>query len=655
MLSLDQYFFPVFDRLDPATAYLGTYNLGLVATSVAIAVLAAFVALSISGRIIAARTPPARYAWATAGAISMGGGIWAMHFVGMLAFSLPCGITYDPIGTVLSMLPGTLASGVALAAISKADKPSLSRLSVSAVLMGTGIAAMHYSGMAAMRPEALLEYNAGLVALSIVVAVVLAFLSLSIRFEFHRPQRSATAATIFAASVMGIAVAGMHYTAMQASLFFPLPDAPTHSMALSPTMLALLITMFTVLIAATVLAATFAGRQSELASSLSAEISRRIRIEEDLRRTQAYLADGQRLARTGSWAISYANRKLIHSSEEHHRLFGFDPADGIPPWRDWVQRIHPEDRAMAMQIIERSSREQSDFEMDYRICHPDGTIKYLHAVGHPILNAVSEVVEFVGTSIDVTERRQAEENRQDLQNKLAHASRVTTMGQLTASIAHEVNQPLAAIVTNAEVCARWLNRPSPNIGEVIDTVGHILKDAHRASEVIRTNRNFSKKADPEMVQLDINEVVEEAITLVRHEANRYRVAIRLDLASGLMPVRGDRIQLQQVTINLVINGLQATTSVNDRERVLVVRTKQELSDRVVVAVEDVGIGIEPVNADQIFGAFFTTKRDGLGIGLSVCRSIIETHGGQIWASPNVGPGVTFNFTIPIFEKAAEAA
>jgi C4-dicarboxylate-specific signal transduction histidine kinase len=293
--------------------------------------------------------------------------------------------------------------------------------------------------------------------------------------------------------------------------------------------------------------------------------------------------------------------------------------------------------------------------MDYRICHPDGTIKYLHAVGHPILNAVSDLVEFVGTSIDVTERRQAEENRQDLQNKLAHASRVTTMGQLTASIAHEVNQPLAAIVTNAEVCARWLNRPSPNIGEVIDIVGNILKDAHRASEVIRTNRNFSKKADPEMVQLDINEIVEEAITLVRHEANRYRVAIRLDLASGLLPVRGDRIQLQQVIINLVINGLQATTSVNDRERVLVVCTKQELSDRVVVAVEDVGIGIEPENADQIFGAFFTTKRDGLGIGLSVCRSIIETHGGQIWASPNVGPGVTFYFTIPIFEKAAEAA
>jgi two-component system, sensor histidine kinase and response regulator len=190
MLNLDRHFFPVFDHLDLATAYPGSYNLGLVATSVTIAILAAFVALSISGRIVAARTRRARYAWASAGAISMGGGIWSMHFVGMLAFSLPCGITYDPLGTVLSMIPGMLASGIALGAISKSDEPGLSRLSVSAVLIGAGIAAMHYSGMAAMRPEALLRYNPELVAISIVVAVVLAFVSLSIHFRFHRPRSS---------------------------------------------------------------------------------------------------------------------------------------------------------------------------------------------------------------------------------------------------------------------------------------------------------------------------------------------------------------------------------------------------------------------------------------------------------------------------------
>ena len=286
MLNLDWHFFPVLDNLDPSTALPGTYDLWFVATSLAIAILAAFVALSISSRVIAATTPRARYAWVSAGALSMGGGIWAMHFVGMLAFSLPCGVSYDPVGTVLSMIPGVLASGIALSTISKPIEPGLGRLSVSAVLMGAGIGAMHYSGMAAMRPEALLRYNPGLVAISVVVAIVLAFVSLSIRFQFHRPQSSRTTATVVAATIMGCAVAGMHYTAMQAAIFFPLPDAPAYSMALSPTLLALLITMFTVLIAASTLVATFAGRQNELALSLTAEISRRQRTEEDLVRAR---------------------------------------------------------------------------------------------------------------------------------------------------------------------------------------------------------------------------------------------------------------------------------------------------------------------------------------------------------------------------------
>src|ERR1700746_4094926 len=218
------------------------------------------------------------------------------------------------------MIPGMMAIGIALAAISTPDDPSLSRRSVSALLMGGGIAAMHYSGMAAMRPEALLRYNPALVAISVVVAVVLAFVSLSIRF--HRPRSSRMAATLIAASVMGCAVAGMHYTAMQASIFFPLPGAPTHSMALSPTLLALLITIFTVLIAVSTLVATFAGRQNELALSLSAEISRRKRTEEDLRRSEAYLADAQRLSQTGSWAFNAKTGQIIHASEEQYRMLG---------------------------------------------------------------------------------------------------------------------------------------------------------------------------------------------------------------------------------------------------------------------------------------------------------------------------------------------
>jgi two-component system, sensor histidine kinase and response regulator len=558
MLNLDSHFFPVFDRLDPATAYPGTYNLGLVVTSVAIAILAAFIALSISGRIAAATTRWARYAWASAGAISMGGGIWSMHFVGMLAFSLPCGITYDPLGTVLSMIPGMLASGIALSAISKPREPGLSRLSVSAVLIGAGIGAMHYSGMAAMRPEALLRYNPGLVAISIVVAVVLAFVSLSIRFQFRRPQSPRLAADIIAASVMGCAVAGMHYSAMQASIFFPLPDAPNHSMALSPTLLALLITTFTVLIAASTLVATFAGRQNELAVSLSAEISRRQRTEEDLRRSEAYLGEAQRLSHTGSWALDVATGQFIHSSEEHHRLFGFDPREGIPVWKDWARRVHREDREGTWDRIRRGISERTDFELDYRTVNPDGTIKYVHALGHPVFNAAGDLVEFVGTSIDVTQRRRAEEARLDAQNQLAHVHRVTAMGQLAASIAHEVNQPIAATVTNAQAALRWLDRRPADLEEVRQALARIAKDGHRAAEVIDEIRALIKKAPPRKDRLEINGAIHEVITLTRGEAVKNGVSVQTELMDGLPLIEGDRVQLQQVILNLIINAPQGT-------------------------------------------------------------------------------------------------
>ena len=280
MLFLDWRFFPAHDLVDPATAYPGAYNAGLVTLSVVVATLAAFVALSISGRIVAANSRGAKWAWAGAGAIAMGGGIWSMHFIGMLAFSLPCGVTYAPVGTVLSMIPGILASGVALHAISQRTDPGFKRLAVGGVLMGAGIGFMHYSGMAAMEPQALLRYDPGLVALSIVVAVGLAFVSLSIRFRAAALSR--VAATALAAPIMGFAVAGMHYTAMEAAVFFPLADAPLANMPASPMFLAALVTIFVVLIMSIALVATFAGRQVELAQNLAAEIAERKRTEAEL-------------------------------------------------------------------------------------------------------------------------------------------------------------------------------------------------------------------------------------------------------------------------------------------------------------------------------------------------------------------------------------
>jgi len=282
MLFLDWRFFPVHDLVNPATAYPGAYNAGLVALSVVVATLAAFVALSISGRIVAANSRGAKWAWAGAGAIAMGGGIWSMHFIGMLAFSLPCGVTYAPVGTVLSMIPGILASGVALHAISQRTDPGFKRLAVGGVLMGAGIGLMHYTGMAAMEPEALLLYDPQLVALSIVVAVGLAFISLGIRFRFHGSALSSVGATVLAAPIMGFAVAGMHYTAMEAAVFFPLPGAPLANMPASPMFLAALVTIFVVLIMSIALVATFAGRQVELAQNLAAEIAERKRTEAEL-------------------------------------------------------------------------------------------------------------------------------------------------------------------------------------------------------------------------------------------------------------------------------------------------------------------------------------------------------------------------------------
>jgi PAS domain S-box-containing protein len=770
MLNLDWHFFPVFERLDPATAYPGTYNLGLVVTSVAIAILAAFVALSISGRIVAATTPRARYAWASAGAISMGGGIWSMHFVGMLAFSLPCGITYEPVGTLLSMIPGMLASGIALGAISKPHEPGLSRLTVSAVLMGVGIAAMHYSGMAAMRPEALLRYDPALVAVSVVVAVVLAFVSLSIRFQFHRLQSSPTVATIIAASVMGCAIAGMHYTAMQASIFFPLPDPPTYSMALSPTLLALLITIFAVLIAVSTLVATFAGRQSELALSLSAEMSRRKRIEEDLRRSEAYLAEAQKITHTGSWAYDVANRRMTYSSEEHHRLFGFDPAAGMPGAGDWVRRIHPDDREKAIQAMEQTIRDQRDYELEHRVVHPDGTIKFVHTIGHPVFSPSGNLIEVVGTSTDITDRKREEylteqvsarlpdlvaiigrgyryrranpsyervwripaekvvgmhvgdivgretfdrvvkpnldrcfageevsfaewfdnsggrrywlvtysplkletervdaalavardlteqtlasEKLRDARIELAHVNRVTTVGQLTASIAHEVNQPIGALVTNAHVALRMLGAEPPDLKEAREALDDIIKDGRRASDVIQRIRALVRKAPALADELDINEVIGETLALARSEILRNDVSLQTQLVRDLPPIRGDRVQVQQVIMNLVMNAVEAMSGLAEGTRELQIRTDKDEKDCVAITVSDSGPVLKPEALDRFFEAFYSTKPTGMGIGLSICRSIIEAHEGRILARANVPCGATFHITLPASQSNA---
>jgi C4-dicarboxylate-specific signal transduction histidine kinase len=260
------------------------------------------------------------------------------------------------------------------------------------------------------------------------------------------------------------------------------------------------------------------------------------------------------------------------------------------------------------------------------------------------LDTLASVADSIAQGI---ERKRTEEALRKAQGELAHVTRVMTMGELTASIAHEINQPLSGVVTNASACRRWLAGATPNLDEARDAVGRILRDGNRASEVIARIRALVRKTDEEKERLDINHAIEEVAALADGEARKNRVALRMDLAVDVAPVLGDRVQLQQVILNLVMNGVEAMASVADRPRELLIRSRQHESDKVLVAVQDSGIGIDGQNLEKIFNAFYTTKSQGMGMGLAISRSIVENHGGQLWARPNDGPGVTFEFALPV--------
>lgn len=372
------------------------------------------------------------------------------------------------------------------------------------------------------------------------------------------------------------------------------------------------------------------------------------RAERALQRSETYLAEAQRLSNTGSFGWKIGAREIFWSKETY-RIMGFD--ETVRPTVDLtLQRSHPDDRNLVQQQFDRAVRGEQDYDYEHRLLMPDGLVKHVQVRAHRQVYPGGEE-ELVGALMDVTATRQAQDALQIAQAELAHVTRVTALGEMSASIAHEVSQPLAAIVANAQSSSRWLSREAPALEEALAAIGRIVNDAHRAVDVIRRIREFSKKTNPEMVQLDINEVVEEALTLLRREALRHGVAMRVELTPGPLPVLGDGIQLQQVIINLLVNAMQAMATVRDRERVLIVRAQRYESDQVLVAVEDVGVGIEAENANRLFTAFYTTKRDGLGMGLSICRSIIEAHGGRVWAAPNRGPGMTFQFALSAYRQA----
>ena len=357
---------------------------------------------------------------------------------------------------------------------------------------------------------------------------------------------------------------------------------------------------------------------------------------------EAYLAEAQRLSHTGSFGWNPSSG-FIWSDETFH-IFGFDRGTS-PTIETVIDRTHPEDVERVRQFIEGEPRDGKDYDLEHRLLMPDGSVKYLHVVAHPLKAGAGERA-FVGAVMDVTAAKRAEEAVQEAQAALAHVTRMATLGELTAWISHEVNQPLTGIVTNGAACLRWLDKAPPALDEARRSVEDMISDARRASEVIHSIRALSKKTDAEKVPLDINDVVREASRLVQREAITHGASLRLELAQELPSILGDRVQLQQVIINLVINAIQAMASVTDRPRILLIRSQQSEDGRVLVAVRDSGTGIEAKSVNKLFKAFFTTKPSGMGMGLSICRTIIEAHSGQVSAANNSGPGATFQLILP---------
>ena len=380
------------------------------------------------------------------------------------------------------------------------------------------------------------------------------------------------------------------------------------------------------------------------------DIEDRKQAEDALRRSQSYLSEAQALSHTGSLGWDVASGR-ISWSDEAFRIFEHDPT--IPPTLDLVmERTHPDDRGRLKRLLDQVCAAKQNWTVEHRLLFPDGRIKHIQVVAHAASDS-GDRLEYVGALMDVTAAKHAQEALQQAQAELAHVTRVTTLGELTASIAHEVNQPLAGIITNGDACLRWLRNEPPNLEEARGAVARMIRDGNRASEVIRRLRALTRKSDPQKMPLDINDVVQDVVALVQREVLNHRVRLRLDLDPKLTTVFGDRVQLQQVIINMIMNGIEAMGAVTDRPRELVIRSRRHEPDQALVAVQDSGTGIDPDNMDRLFNAFFTTKPNGMGMGLSICRSIVEAHGGEMWALPNDGPGATFSFTVQTQPGAAQ--
>ena len=374
-----------------------------------------------------------------------------------------------------------------------------------------------------------------------------------------------------------------------------------------------------------------------------AEAAKDQRSEEELRRSEAFLAEGQRLSSTGTFSWKVRTDELTWS-EQLYRIY--DVEIGVPVTLDMIRtRVDPEDLTLLEEMFEQARGAGADFECEYRLQMPDQSIKYLHAVAHSIRDQDGRL-EYIGAVQDVTARRLSDQALGKAQSELAHVARVTALSTLTASIAHEVNQPLSGIMTNASTCLRMLAKDPPDVDGARETARRTLRDGTRATDVVARVRALFTRTESAIEALDLSEVTREVIAFSLSELQRNGVALQAELAEKLPAVIGDRVQIQQVILNLLCNASDAMSDVDDRPRQVVIRTERVEEDGVRLTVQDAGMGLGPDGVDKLFEAFYTTKRGGMGIGLSVSRSIIESHQGRLWAAANDGPGASFSFALP---------